>query len=243
MELRRRIIIPTDGSIPDPLPTPHFDSDAAISARPVRPIGYAEETTVDPRLAAPLGYVACPKKRSRIWPVVIVLLIFLAGGGGLAGGYGIAHYGTPATPEPILAAATIHTDDAGPEMVFTAPPDEEVAAETDPADPDAEPVDGEGQPDGGGVELDPDGFPRGPSEPRNGPPTTPPNRRMPTVSAPPDDEIENSRPRRAPEDGQRNTTARRRDNSSRDDSTTSGQIRRAGRGMVSRIREIFEGKP
>jgi hypothetical protein len=243
MELRRRIIIPTDGSIPEPLPTPHFDSDAAHSARPVRPLGYAEATTVDPRLAVHQAYASRPNKRSRVLPVVIVFLIVLAGGGGLAGGYGIAHYNGSNTPEPIFAASTIHTDDFAPEMVFTAPPDEEVAVETDPADPNAEPGDGQGETDPGVIDLDPDLFPRAPSEPRNGPPTAPPGRRAPTVSAPPDDEIENSRPRRAPEDGQRHTTARRRDNSSQDDGTTNGQIRRVGRGMVSRIREIFEGKP
>ena len=71
-----------------------------------------------------------------------------------------------------------------------------------------------------------------------------PVRRPPAAPELPDDESENSRPRRAADNAERRTSAQRRDDSSaRDDRSSSSQIRRVGRGMVSKIREIFEGKP
>lgn len=234
MEARRRIVIPTDGSIPDPLPAPHFDSDAAYSARPVRPLAGSDETFVHAR---PL--VATPRKRSGLWAVVAVMVIVFAVGAGLAGGYGIAQYGSFDRPEAILAGSTFHTDQDAPELTFTAPPEEELAENADETGLDGESSDGEGEM-GDNIELEPDLFPlprTGPRAPQN----VPPIRRVPAPPPSSDGKEENSRPRRVPDDSESRTSARRRGNT--DESDRDRQLRRLGRSMATKIRQIFEGKP
>lgn len=225
MELRRRIVINTDGSIPEP----HFDDDAAHSARPVRPLAYTEETHVHSRPGTPL--YAPVRKRSAVWPVVLVMVILLAVGVGLAAGYGIAHYGSFDQPEAIIAASNIHIDENAPEMTFTAPPEEEVAENSEDLDPDgqtSDEVDPSYSPD---VEGDQDLFPSPPA----------PVRRTPQPPSASDDEPENSRPRRAPDDPNNRTSGNRRNKSSNDDNNA--QIRRVGRGVLGKLRQIFEGNP
>lgn len=232
MEARRRIVIRTDGSIPEPLPAPHFDSDAAYSARPVRPLAGSDETYVHARPPA-----IAPRKRSGLWAVALIMVIVLAVGAGLAGGYGIAQYGSFNQPEAILAGSTFQTDQNAPQLTFTVPPEEELAENADETGMDGESTDGEGGM-GDDIELEPDLFPlprTGPRAPQN----VPPIRRTPTPPA--DGDEENSRPRRVPDDSESRTSARRRGNP--DESDRDRQLRRLGRSMATKIRQIFEGKP
>lgn len=254
MENRFRMVIPLDGAVPESLPEPHFDQ-AASSARPVRPLTEGEETVVQrrPPMAAPASsfqpqYAPAPPvvnyvpqypmpvvataRRSKGWGVVIALVIILAAGIGLAGGYGIANYSSLTKTEPIAAAVALRQRGDPPDPAFTMPP-EEIPEDPVELDPDAQVID----PDDGTVVV-PGQAPPGRVPEIDDPPPPP-------VKRPGTDQNDNSgegRPRRAPNSNDPKGTANRR-NKNPNDNSTSGPGRRTGGDILTRIREIFEGKP
>lgn len=253
MENRFRLVIPLDGAVPESLPAPHFDQ-AAGSARPVRPITESEETIVQqrPQMPAPtpvyqpqfgqsppvVNYVpqyampvVAPARRSKGWGVVIALVVIVAAGGGVAGGYGIANYSSLTKTEPIATAVALRQRSDPPDPEFTMPP-EEIPVDPEDLDPEAQVTD-----PGDGPVVVPGQVPPGRIPEINDP--TPP------VKQPGADQNDNSgegRPRRAPNSNDPKNTANRR-NKNANDNSSSGPVRRTGGDILTRIREIFEGKP
>lgn len=258
MELRTRLVIHTDGSDPEPLPAPHFDSAAAISARPVRPITENEETVVRHRpiqpaqpaypspeyyTPAPYAYQTAaaypPKGRSAWRSVLVFFLISGAIGFGLAIGYGISHYRELHAAQPIVAASAFRERASEPELEFTLPPEEEPGeVDLDDADADAEvtipidiPVDNE--------EPAPTRAPRvtrgtNPSVPSQSPPIDSPDDPNRGV-----DSSGDVRQRRVPGADPRKPSNTR---SAKTNPDSSREIRRTRDGIITRIRQIFEGK-
>jgi hypothetical protein len=109
MEERRNIIIPTGSDAEETLSTPHFDTEATLTARPVVPLSEppAPDEDVYAYTAAPASAVgpragASPWKRS-----TLVLIILAAVSLGVASGLAIGLYQTrrkaPATAAPVAA--------------------------------------------------------------------------------------------------------------------------------------------
>jgi hypothetical protein len=265
MELRTRLVIPTDGSKREPLPSPQFDSAAANSARPVRPITESEETVVrqrpvypsppayptPPVYPAPSYYVPtpapyayqtagapyAPKKRSAWRSFLVAILITGAVGFGLTLGYGVAHFSEYRSVQPIVAAAAFRDRESLPDPEFTLPPEEEpedIDLEGTGAEvsvPDEPPVDDEDAP-----------MPvREPRRTRGTDPGNQPQTRPLEPARDPDQPSDNSgdvRQRRAQQsDPRKNPSDRNQQPQPR------AQNRRSRNSIITRIREIFEGKP
>ncbi|MEO6391793.1 MAG: hypothetical protein ABIP75_08070 [Pyrinomonadaceae bacterium] len=254
MENRFRMVIPLDGAVPESLSAPHFDQ-AASSARPVRPLTEGEETVVHQRLvnqgAAPVyqpqyapappvvNYVpqypmpvVAPIRRSKGWGVLIALVVIIAAGLGVAGGYGIANYSSLTKSEPIAAAVALRQRNDQPDPAFTMPP-EEIPEDPVELDPDAQVTD-----PGDGPVLVPGQVPPG-RDPEIDDPQLPPVKNPGTVQ---NDNSGEGRPRRAPNSSDPKNTAKR-GNKNSNTSSSPGPIRRTGGEILTRIREIFEGKP
>src|SRR5687767_11017290 len=81
---RRKIVIPTGVNPDAPLPAPHFDAEATMTARPVVPL-----TDQEIRYAAVAG--GGPKSFWRR-PVLLALVALVAIGVGVAAGFAIGLY-------------------------------------------------------------------------------------------------------------------------------------------------------
>lgn len=111
MAERRKIIIQTGAAPDEPLPTPHFDAEATMTARPVVPLNDQESHQV------PYGNYAGRAAAKPFWkrPALLALIVLAAVGIGVAAGLAIGIYRnrnaaeTPVatTPSPALEDASV----------------------------------------------------------------------------------------------------------------------------------------
>lgn len=98
MEQRRRIIITTGNEPEGALPTPHFDAEATLLARPVVPL---TPDAVESARGTHAG--AAKKPLARRFPL-LALIVLVALGVGVAGGLAIGLYQNRRKTEPAVAA-------------------------------------------------------------------------------------------------------------------------------------------
>jgi hypothetical protein len=180
--------------------------------------------------------VVKPARKGRA--LLVAFLIVIAAFIGLAGGYGIARFPARAKPQSIVAAAAFLPRADIPELVFNLPP-EEITEDTELTD-----IDGEVLEDVDEADEDQD---LGPTvQDQN--PSSPPFPRVKRPAADPDAPTDNSgdiRQRRVPDASDQRTASNRRgrNQTGPPEDPTDTQIRRNRRGVITRIREIFEGRP
>jgi hypothetical protein len=98
MTERRKIVIETGGG--EPLPTPHFDAEATMTARPVVPL--SEQETYRTNQGT---YGARPAKPFWRRPALLIPLILAAVGIGVAAGFAIGIYRSRNAAQAPVAAA------------------------------------------------------------------------------------------------------------------------------------------
>jgi type IV secretory pathway VirB10-like protein len=248
MAERRKIVIQTGEGMDEPLPTPHFDAEATLTARPVVPLNDQEARQV------PYGDYAgrAPKP---FWkrPALLVAIVLAAIGVGVAAGLAIGLYrNRNAAETPLATAPTPAVENTDLNQTVEPKPTPEERAALVPEQPEEEPA----------VEPKEDAVEPKEEERER---TTARNERrdnddneesQPVVAKPPRardrkpvkvDEyvIEDERAEREAEREQRREERRaaRRERRRRGDNEISipRGIQRAGR-EVDRIREIFEGR-
>jgi hypothetical protein len=244
---RKKIIISTGAEPDEPLPTPHFDTEATLTARPVVPLG--EQETYQTHYG---DYAVRAQKPFWKRPAMIALIALVAVGIGVAAGIAIGiNRNRNAAETPVVTAPPSDTENA--EVGQTV----QTVAQPEPQTSDAIPEEEEEEPS---IE------PAKAEEPK---PTARNERRDDDeeVTAPPpvvrdkrrekadddDDEIAREREdRRA--DKERRREARREERREERRAERRGRrrdleeeavfprgIERAGRREANRIREIFEG--
>jgi hypothetical protein len=101
MAERRKIIIETGAEPSEPLPTPHFDTEATLTARPVVPL------TEQEAYPAQYGnYAAAARAPKPFWkrPALLIPIILAAVGIGIAAGFAIGIYRNRNVAQPPVAA-------------------------------------------------------------------------------------------------------------------------------------------
>ncbi|MDT4896533.1 MAG: hypothetical protein QOH25_1610 [Acidobacteriota bacterium] len=100
MAERRKIIIQTGEGTDEPLPTPHFDAEATLTARPVVPLTEQETHRM------PYGDYA-GRAQKPFWkrPALLVAIVLAAIGVGVAAGLAIGVYRNRNAPETPVATA------------------------------------------------------------------------------------------------------------------------------------------
>jgi hypothetical protein len=107
MAERRKIIIET-GAADEPLSTPHFDTEATLTARPVVPL--SDQETHQLSYGAHSGRAAARPFWKR--PAMLALIVLVAVGIGVGAGFGIGLYRNRQTaPTPVAAAPPSTTED------------------------------------------------------------------------------------------------------------------------------------
>jgi type IV secretory pathway VirB10-like protein len=100
MNDRKRIIIQTGADPDESLPTPHFDSEATLTARPVVPL--SEQDAFQKQYG---GYAGGAQKPFWKRPALLALIVLVATGVGVAAGLAIGIYrNRQAAPTPIVSA-------------------------------------------------------------------------------------------------------------------------------------------
>jgi hypothetical protein len=247
MAERRKIVIETGASTDEPLPTPHFDAEATLTARPVVPLTDQEIHQ------APYGNYAARATAKPFWkrPGLLALIVLVAVGIGVAAGLTIGLYRNRGVADaPVASTPSSTVDDGTADVVPTVeqpePTPTEQARAVVPDEPEETPADepkveererairNERKDD------DDDDEVRRPVEAK--PPVV--REKKPTKI----DEyvIEDGRDERRAEKEQRREERRaerreRRRRGREDDVNIPRGIQRAGR-EVDRIREIFEGR-
>lgn len=126
MAERRKIVIETGAEPSQPLPTPHFDAEATMTARPVVPL--TDHETYRTNYG---DYAAGPAKPFWKRPALLIPVILAAVGIGIAAGFAIGMYRNRNAAQPPLATApapaTESTDLS--QTVEPPPAHEEVAPE------------------------------------------------------------------------------------------------------------------
>jgi hypothetical protein len=235
----KKIIIPTGANPDESLPTPHFDAEATLTARPVIPLSEQEKFRMQRG-----GYAAGVEKPFWKRPMLLALIVLVAVGVGVAAGLTIGIYKNRNTAQtPVVSAppsTTVENENVAQPVVEQPTPATTRQARADvpeipveaPAEPKAEerartvrndepPVRNERKSDDNEV----------------APPVVRERRR--DRKADDDDEVLDDRQaeRERRRDDRRERRGRRRDEE--DASDIPRQIERAGR---NRIREIFEGR-
>ncbi|MBD0324924.1 MAG: hypothetical protein ICV68_00750 [Pyrinomonadaceae bacterium] len=266
MEQRRKIIIPTGADPEETLSTPHFDTEATLSARPVVPL--AEPVALPPEDAYSVqqqvgaAYPPAPPTASSPWKRSTLILIILAAVGlGIASGLAIGLYQSRTTKAsaPVVAqpSASDETQQAArqPEPQLEQPPvvnepetpqpEEEV--QIPPAPPVEEP---ESEPADDAVDNDDDKQSSRENRKRDETRSTPPVDRDKPAVYDPDvierDEREERRARREERrerrrEERREERRRQREQNEDDPLDVPRNIERA-RQEINRIRDIFEGR-
>ena len=226
MNERRRIIIPTGADPDEPLVSPHFDSEATSHARPVVPL--TDQETFQMNYGA---YPGRPAKPAWKRPAMLVLIVVLAIGAGVAAGIGISLYrNRQATKAPDTSAtgSTGESATAAPVAAQTPSPQSPIVA---PVVPRESPATNEDQ------------ETKASKPPSNNIEVPPPVVREKTPAKVDDaadqtaDAKEEERDRRREERRERRRQQREQD----EPVDVPRQVDRAGRGL-NRIREIFEGR-
>lgn len=138
MAERRKIIIETGAETGEPLPTPHFDTEATLTARPVVPL--ADQATYQTQYG---DYAARAAKPFWKRPALLVPIILAAVGIGVAAGLAIGIYRNQSTAQPPVASAPTpaveNTDLSQTAEPLPAPvPDESQARSTVPEEEETE---------------------------------------------------------------------------------------------------------
>lgn len=110
MAERRKIIIETGAEPEEPLPTPHFDTEATLTARPVVPL--SDQEPYQPHYNDYGGHVGKP-----FWkrPALLVLVVLVAVGVGIAAGIAIGFYRSRGAEQtPVAAAPSPTTESSTP---------------------------------------------------------------------------------------------------------------------------------
>lgn len=145
MAERRKIIIQTGADPGEPLPTPHFDAEATLTARPVVPL-------TDQEAQIHYGNHAGRAAAKPFWkrPALLALIVLAAVGVGIAAGLAIGVYRnrqTAETPVATTPPSTVEEAEANQtvEQPQPAPPTEQAKAavpdepeEETPAEPKVE---------------------------------------------------------------------------------------------------------
>ena len=246
MSERRKIIIET-GAKDEPLSTPHFDTEATLTARPVVPL--ADQETYPTNYG---GHSARAARPSWKRPALLVPIVLVAVGIGVVAGLAIGIYRnrSAAQPTPVATAPTPVTENTDlsqtaepptPPPAPTPTPEVRVAV---PAEPEEEPA------------VEPKEEERERRTARNERKDTDDEARQPVVARPPvvrekkpikideyiiedDDDRQAAREQRREE--RRAERRERRRRGREDEGNAPRGIQRAGR-EVERIREIFEGR-
>ncbi len=244
MSERRKIIIETGAGSDEPLPTPHFDAEATLTARPVVPLADQEI------YQRPYGnYTRRADKPFWKRPALLALIVLIAISVGVAAGLAIGIYRNRTTAEAPVATApssTVEGASADQQVVESpqpapmtparaAVPDEPEESEAPQAEPKDEPRERTAR----NEQKDDDDEVRPPVEVKQ------PAVREKQPAKTDDDNIEVEREARRAEKEQRREERReerreRRRGRDNDENAPRG-IERVGR-EVDRIREIFEGR-
>jgi hypothetical protein len=248
MAERRKIVIETGAEPSEPLPTPHFDAEATMTARPVVPLN--DQETQRPSYG---DYRARSAKPFWKRPALLVPIILAAVGIGIAAGFAIGLYrNRSAAQPPVVTAPTPSTENTDLSQKVEPPPVQEsaepqartpVPEETEetkePEEPTAAPKDEERERSARNERRDDDDDN---------------NARQPAIVKPPSParekkpikvdeyEIEDVRAERQAERERRREERRGRRRRQREDEI--GVPRGIERGVreADRIREIFEGR-
>jgi hypothetical protein len=139
MAERRKIIIETGADPDEPLPTPHFDAEATLTARPVVPLNDQETYQ--------MHYGGRAQKPFWKRPVLLALIVLVAVGIGVAAGLTIGMYrNRQAAETPVAATPPSAAEDAAADQVIEEPqPQPPVTQEARAVVPD-EPEEEEGAP-------------------------------------------------------------------------------------------------
>ena len=237
MNERRKIIIQTGNETDDPLSTPHFDTEATLTARPVVPLAEG---------AAVQGYGPRRLRTGKSWsPWLLVLIVTGAVSLGVATGLGIGFYkNRQATAPPVANEASAPAPDinAGKTVELPAPTPTPQPAQEEEArasvpeeiaeEPSVQPKDEKAE-RAARDERDNDGG-------KVTPPVAPEKRREADDEVlEGDDEARRAeRQRRREERRER----RRRERELELPAEFPRDIERAGREQINRIRDIFEGR-
>ena len=118
MAERRKIIIETGAEPSEPLPTPHFDAEATLTARPVIPLTDQEIHRTNYG-----DYAARPAKPFWKRPALLVPVILAAVGIGIAAGFAIGIYrNQSAAQAPVATAPTTATAPENTDLSKTVEP-------------------------------------------------------------------------------------------------------------------------
>jgi len=242
MAERRKIIIETGARPGEPLPTPHFDAEATLTARPVVPL--TDQEIYKKQFGGYIGRAAKP-----FWkrPALLALIVVFAVGIGVAAGLAIGIYRSRQTAEtPVASIPSSTVQDASPDQQVVESPQPSPLTPARAAVPD-EPEESEAPQAEPKDELrertarnDDDEEVRPPDEAKQ------PVIREKKSAKTDDDDIEVEREARQAEKEQRREERRaerreRRRRGREDEINVPRGIERAGR-EVDRIREIFEGR-
>lgn len=240
MNERKKIVIPTGGDADDSLSTPHFDTEATLTARPVVPLAEG---------VAGQAYDSGRLRTGKSWnPLLLVLIVLGAVGLGVATGLAIGFYrNRQASAPPVASESSAPTQDinAGKTVEPPAPirmplptPQEEEARASIPEvaeEPSIQPEDEKPERTASNERDDAD------DDRKATPPVVPENRRERDDTADEDNDNEERRAERQKRREERRER-RRRERDLEEPARFPRDIERAGREQINRIRDIFEGK-
>jgi hypothetical protein len=245
MAERKKIVIQTGEATDEPLPTPHFDAEATLTARPVMPLNDQEAHQM------PYGDYA-GRAQKPFWrrPALLVAIVLAAIGVGVAAGFAIGIYRNRSTAQPPVTTAPAPTmEDTEPSQTVEPTPEERIAtiSEQREEEPAVEPEE----------EAEPKEEERERTTTRNERRDNDDEASQPVVAKPPvardkkpikvdEYTIEDERAERQAERERRREERRaerreRRRRQGDEEISVPRGIERAGR-EVDRIREIFEGR-
>jgi hypothetical protein len=235
----KKIIIPTGANPDESLPTPHFDAEATLTARPVIPLSEQEKFRMQHG-----GYAAAVEKPFWKRPMLLALIVLVAVGVGVAAGLTIGIYKnrsaaqTPVASAPPSTVENAKVDQPAVEQPVPAPTRQSpVAVPETPVETPAEPKAEERE---RAVRNDERNSARNERKDDDNE-VTPPVVRDKKRDRKTDDDDEVLNDRQAERERRRGDRRerRRRQRDEEDVTDIPRQIERAGR---NRIREIFEGK-
>lgn len=237
MNERRKIVIPTGDDADDSLSTPHFDTEATLTARPVVPLaeGVAGQAYDSGRLRA-----------GKSWnPLLLVLIVLGAVGLGIATGLAIGFYkNRQASAPPVASESPAPTQDinVGKTVEPPAPirtplptPVEEEARASIPEVAEEPPVQAKDEKTERAARDDAD------DSRKTTPTVVPENRRERDDDVAEDNDNEERRAERQRRREERRER-RRRERDLEEPARFPRDIERAGREQINRIRDIFEGR-
>jgi len=229
MNERRRIIIPIGANPDEPLSTPHFDTDATLTARPVVPLSDQETSQIHYGV-----YQGNDSKPFWKRPALLALVVVIAVGAGVAAGFAISIYRNRQATTPPVA----NSPGSAGESANTGPMVEQPAPSQAPAVVAGAPAETPVRP------KDEDRESTASNEPNGDNDVSLPVVRDKKPETTNDDSDPVLEERQAERERRREERRERRRRQSAEDEVIDvpRRIGRAGREINGRIREIFEGR-